>query len=62
MLIQETLEKLTRELMQEKEIMMKKSTDLGKFLKTKTGQKFKWVGLGDCWRQRGLHSKSEDTS
>lgn len=48
--------------MQEKEIMMKKSTDLGKFLKTKTGQKFKWVGLWDCWRQRGLHSKIEDTS
>lgn len=38
MLIQETLEKLTRELMQEKEIMTKKSTDLGEFLKTKTWQ------------------------
>lgn len=36
MLIQETLEKLTRELMQEKEIMMKKSTDLGEFLRPKS--------------------------
>lgn len=45
MLIQEILEKLTRELIYEKEIMMKKKcANLGGFLKTKTWQKVKMGG------------------